>query len=454
MARANYTLNDKYVFTATFRADGSSKFQDENRWGYFPSFSAAWILSDENFIKSFESISNLKFRAGWGQVGNQAVSPYQTLSGYSANQYAQAGNGLAIAQFLSNVANPSLKWETTVQTNIGLDFGFLNERFTGSIEYYIKETNDLITLAPIPGSSGFSRIQTNKGTLASNGLEIALNNIIVNNDNFRFEIGGNIAFTKNEIQDTKASLASIYINGQEEMRAFELGNLVGNRGPYNVFIDGEEPGLFYGFQTDGIYQDGDTFIDGAQAGDVNFVDTNGDGVINISDRTIIGNPNPDFVYGLNMNISYKRFNLSANFDGVYGNDIINTQFETLNIAEGSFSNITVNAYEQAWRPGAPSNTYPRIGAFISGKGGPVDRMVSDGSYFRLNNLTLGYDIPVNGFASKAQIYMAATNLFTITDYTGYTPVLTSYLNDPLILGVDNYNPPNSRVVTLGLTINF
>ena len=398
--------------------------------------------------------SNLKFRAGWGQVGNQAVSPYQTLSGYSANQYAQAGNGLAIAQFLSNVANPSLKWETTVQTNIGLDYGFLDDRFTGSIEYYMKKTNDLITLAPIPGSSGFSRIQTNKGSLASNGLEIALNNIIVDNENFKFEIGGNIAFTKNEIQDTKASLAPIYINGQEEMRAFELGNLVGNRGPYNVFIDGEEPGLFYGFQTDGIYQEGDVFIDGAQPGDVKFIDTNGDNEINISDRTIIGNPNPDFVYGLNMNISYKRFNLSANFDGVYGNDIINTQFETLDIAEGSFSNITVNAYQQAWRPNAPSNTYPRLGAFISRKGGPVDRMVSDGSYFRLNNLTLGYDIPVGDFASKAQIYIAGTNLFTITDYTGYTPVLTSYLNDPLILGVDNYNPPNSRIITLGLTINF
>ncbi|NRB84819.1 MAG: SusC/RagA family TonB-linked outer membrane protein, partial [Winogradskyella sp.] len=177
-------------------------------------------------------------------------------------------------------------------------------------------------------------------------------------------------------------------------------------------------------------------------------------VINISDRTIIGNPNPDFVYGLNMNISYKRFNLSANFDGVYGNDIINTQFETLNIAEGRFTNITVDAYEQAWRPDAPSNTYPRIGTFISGKGGPVDRMVYDGSYFRLNNLTLGYDLPVESFASKAQIYVAATNLFTITDYTGYTPVLTSYLNDPLILGVDNFSPPNSRIFTLGMTINF
>jgi len=250
------------------------------------------------------------------------------------------------------------------------------------------------------------------------------------------------------------ALAPIYLGDTEEMRSFYLGNRVGNRGAYNIFVEGEEVGLFYGFKTDGIYQEGDTFLSGFQAGDVRFVDVNGDGKIDVADRTVIGNPNPDFIYGANLNFSYKRFSLSAQFDGVYGNDIIVTAFETLDNAVGDFNNITVEAYKQAWRPDAPSTTYPRIGSNISGRGGPVDRMVSDGSYFRLNNLTIGYDLPIEKYVSKAHIYLAGSNIFTLTNYKGYTPLVTSYMQNPNIIGVDNFNPPNSRTFTLGLTVNF
>ena len=454
MTRANYTFKDKYVFTATFRADGSSKFQDQNQWGYFPSFSGAWILSDEDFIQSINSISNLKIRAGWGQIGNQAVSPYQTLSGYGSNQYAQDGNGLALALFLQNVANPSLKWETTEQTNIGLDFGFFDNHLSGSLEFYSKNTNDLLQNADLPGSAGFSSILTNRGSLKSEGTEISLNGVIIEKEDWKFEIGGNIAFSETTISSLGQSLQPIYIGDTEEMRSFYLGNRVGNRGEYNVFIEGEQVGLFYGFKTDGIYQVGDTFIDGAQAGDTKFVDVNGDGKIDVADRTIIGNPNPDFIYGANINLSYKRISLNAQFDGVYGNEIIATAFERLDTPVGDFNNITVAAYEQAWRPDAPSNTYPRIGSNISGRGGPVDTMVQDGSYLRLNNLTIGYDLPFEKYVSKAQLYVACSNVFTLTDYRGYTPIVTSYMNNPNIIGVDNFNPPNSRTFTLGLTINF
>lgn len=453
-ARANYTFKDKYVVTATFRADGSSKFQEENRWGYFPSFSTAWILSDEGFIESINSINNLKLRAGWGQIGNQAVAPYQTLSGYGTAQYAQAGNDLALALYLQNVANPSLKWETTEQINIGLDFGLFNDRLSGSLEFYQNNTNDLLQNADLPGSAGFSSILTNRGSLRSEGVEIALNTVVVEKEDWRFEIGGNIAFMETTISSLGQALQPIYIGDTEEMRSFYLGNRVGNRGEYNVFIEGEQVGLFYGFKTDGIYQEGDTFLPGFEAGDTKFVDMNGDGQIDVADRTIIGNPNPDFIYGANLNLSYKRFSLNAQFDGVSGNEFIITAFERLDNAEGDFNNITVAAYEQAWRPSAPSNTYPRIGATISGRGGPVDTMVSDGSYFRMNNLTLGYDLPLEKFVSKAQLYVAGSNVFTITDYEGYTPIVTSYMNNPNIKGVDNYNPPNSRTFTVGLTVNF
>jgi len=453
-ARATYTFKDKYVVTASFRADGSSKFQEENRWGYFPSLSTAWILSDEDFMKSVSSINSLKIRAGWGQIGNQAVSPYQTLSGYTAGQYAQNGNGLAIALYLSNVANPSLKWETSEQANVGVDFELFNSRLSGSVEVYKRETKDLLQNADLPGSAGFSSILTNKGNLESKGLEIALNGVLFENKDMRFEIGGNIAFMKTTISELGQALAPVYLGDTEETRSYYLGNQVGNRGVYNIFVEGEEVGLFYGFKTDGIYQEGDTFLPGFEAGDVNFVDVNGDGKIDVADRTVIGNPNPDFIYGANLNFSYKRFSISALFDGVYGNDIIVTAFERLNTAVGDFNNITVQAYEQAWRPDAPSNTYPRIGSNISGRGGPVDRMVSDGSYFRLNNLTVGYDLPLEKKLTKARIYVAGTNLFTWTDYEGYTPLVTSYMQNPNIIGVDNFNPPNSRTFTLGLTVNF
>lgn len=453
-ARATYTFKDRYVFTASFRADGSSKFQEENRWGYFPSLSAAWIVSDEGFMKSFSSINSLKFRAGWGQIGNQAVSPYQTLSGYTTGQYAQSGNNLALALYLNNVANPSLKWETSEQINVGVDFELFKSRLSGSLEVYKRDTKDLLQNADLPGSAGFGSILTNKGNLESKGLEIALNGMVFENKDMKFEIGGNIAFMKTTISELGQALAPVYLGDTEEMRSYYIGNNVGNRGPYNIFVEGEEVGLFYGFKTNGIYQAGDTFLPGFEAGDVRFVDVNGDGQINVADRTIIGNPNPDFIYGANVSFSYKRFSIRALFDGVFGNDILVTAFETLDTPVGDFNNITVAAYEQAWRPGAPSNTYPRIGATISGQGGPVDRMVSDGSYFRLNNLTVGYDLPFEKHVSKAHIYLAGSNLFTWTDYKGYTPLVTSYLQNPNIMGVDNFNPPNSRTFTLGLTVNF
>lgn len=453
-ARATYTFKDKYILTTTFRADGSSKFQDKNRWGYFPSFSAAWILSDEDFMKSISSINSLKLRAGWGQIGNQAISPYQTLSGYTAGQYAQDGNGLAIALYLSNVANPSLKWETSEQSNFGVDYELFDKRLSGSLDFYNRKTKDLLQNADLPGSAGFSSILTNKGSLEAKGFEIAFNGVLVDNEDFTFQIGGNIAFSRTTISELGQALAPIYLGDTEEMRSFYLGNRVGNRGAYNIFVEGEEVGLFYGFKTDGIYQEGDTFLSGFQAGDVRFVDVNGDGKIDVADRTVIGNPNPDFIYGANLNFSYKRFSLSAQFDGVYGNDIIVTAFETLDNAVGDFNNITVEAYKQAWRPDAPSTTYPRIGSNISGRGGPVDRMVSDGSYFRLNNLTIGYDLPIEKYVSKAHIYLAGSNIFTLTNYKGYTPLVTSYMQNPNIIGVDNFNPPNSRTFTLGLTVNF
>ena len=456
MSRVNYSFKDKYVLTATFRMDASSKFTDNNKWGYFPSFAAAWRLSNEPFIASINAIDDLKLRAGWGQTGSQTVPPFQTLTNYGATQYPTAGNGTAIGLYSLNIPNPDLKWETTQQINVGLDFQLFKDRLSGTLDIYKSDINDLIQNMTLPASSGYPVIATNFGNLESKGLEIALNGTVIRNEDMTFGISGNIAFNKTKIGTLGQSEAMIFTGGDTaEMRSFYLGQKLGNRSEYNIFIEGEEAGLFYGLKTDGIYQEGDTdILAGRQAGDVRFVDLNEDGKIDGSDRTIIGNPNPEFTYGASLDFSYKRLSVSAQFDGVYGNEIITASFEELDIAMGDFNNITVDAYQQAWRPDAPSNTYPRIGANIVALGGPADRLVHDGSYFRLNNLTIGYDLPLEKFVSKCHLYVAASNLFTLTSYPNYTPIITSFMNNPGVRGVDFFNTPNASTFTVGLTVNF
>ncbi|NRB62975.1 MAG: SusC/RagA family TonB-linked outer membrane protein, partial [Saprospiraceae bacterium] len=457
IGRVNYSLKDKYVLTATLRADGSSKFSDANRWGYFPSFAAAWRLSEEGIFKSMANLSSLKLRAGWGQIGNQAIGPYQTGTNYTSGLYSTPANGTIVTFIQGNMGNPNLKWETTEQANVGLDFDFFEGRLYGAIDAYSKATRDLLYTSQTPGSAGSptGTLLVNGGVLKSKGLELALSSALIRNNDMLLEVGGNVAFLETVIDDLPQAEDMLYLDDELVSRAFYLGGRVATTGPYNIFVRGEQPALFYGYRTDGIYQAGDSdILEGKQPGDVRIVDINGDGVINIGDRTIIGNPNPDFTFGAFLNFSFKRFTVNAQFDGVYGNDIAIGIFEQLDITDGGFYNITTDAYRQAWRPDAPSTTYPRIGANVFGLGAPTDRIISDGSYFRLNNLTIGYDLPVERFMEKAHIYFAASNLFTITNYRGYTPVVTSYAWDPNIVGVDWVNPPNARTFTMGLSVNF
>lgn len=454
MSRLNYSFRNRYVLTATFRADGSSKFSEENKYSYFPSLAFAWRASQEPFIKNISFINSLKLRLGWGTTGNQAINPYQTISTYGSGLYSTPSNSTVVTFSQQNIANPDLKWETTVQTNVGLDFGLFDDRLSGSVDAYMNETQDLLQNAEVPGSTGFTTMFVNRGSLSSKGIEVALSAVVAETQDFTFDIGGNIAFNRTIIDELDKPEVPVFIDGVEQQRSMYLGNNV-NSNPYNIFIEGEEIGLFYGYKTDGIYQTGEAeYIGGAEPGDIKFIDVNGDGVINLSDRTTIGNPNPEFIYGLSLNLKYKNWTMNAQFDGVYGNEIATGNFTTLDVAEGNQNNITPEAYRYAWRENAPSNTYPRIGSTVWGIGSITDRIISDGSYFRLNNLTVGYEIPAKNLFERCQLYVAASNLFTITDYRGYTPIVTSYLNNPGVKGVDWNNPPNSRSITLGLTVNF
>ena len=465
LGRLNYTFNNKYILTASFRRDGVSKFSEENRFGFFPSFALAWRLDNEKFIKNLNIFEDLKLRAGWGEIGNHGIGAYGTLSDYGINGqlYGTPGNGTSVPLLLNNLANPNLTWETTEQLNFGLDFTTKNDRISGSIDLYDKTTKDLLQRSPIPTSSGFRSILINRGTISNKGLEVALNIAAVSTDDFEINIGGNIAFNKTKIEALGIPLEDFYIDGIAQQRSFYLGNQISTgqyfRSPANVFIEGEETSLFYGFVTNGIYQTEDTdLVAGAVPGDVRFVDQNEDGVIDILDRTFIGNPNPDFVYGFNLNFKLKGFTADFLFNGVYGNDIANGNLIKLNNAEGLGTNISPNAYNNAWRPDAQSNLHPRLGYdVISNQAiGISDRIIEDGSYLRLNNVTVSYDIPLenSSLMERLNVYVAGQNLFTWTDYSGYNPEVSSFLYNGLINGVDWNGAPNAKTILLGLNINF
>jgi TonB-linked SusC/RagA family outer membrane protein len=467
LGRVNYAFNNKYILTASFRRDGVSKFLEDQRYGFFPSVALAWNLDREGFIQNIDAIDQLKLRVGWGQIGNHGIGAYGTLSNYGINSsvlYGTPTNGTSVPLILNNIANATLTWETTEQSNIGVDFSLADGIVTGTVDAYDKTTKDLLVSSNIAPSTGFSNLLVNRGELSNKGLEIALQVNPISTDDLEISFGGNIAFNETRIEGLSSQpLSPILIDGSYADRRFYLGNTI-SRGNYfkypaNIFIEGEETALFYGFETDGIYQTGDTTVGNAQAGDVRIIDQNGDNVIDISDRTIIGNPNPDYTFGINLSVRYKAFSLSALINGVYGNDIINGNLIQMGNAEGLFRNILSDAYHGAWRPEKPSNSYPRIGYL--GNDGPEflaisDRYVEDGSYLRLNNITLGYDLPINqnNTIKGANIYVTGQNLLTLTNYSGYDPEITSFMWTGLINGVDWNGPPNSRNILIGLNLNF
>jgi len=462
LSRVNYSFDNKYIITGTFRADGSSKFSKENRYSYFPSFSLAWRANNENFLKNSDTINDLKFRIGWGMTGNQGISAYQTFANYGPTLYGNLDEGTSIGFVPLNVSNPNLKWETTKQLNFGLDFGLWKNRVTGTLDIYDKQTDDLLLNQPLGPSSGFTSLLVNRGSINNKGVELTLSGTLINKNDFSIDLGGNIAFNKSKIQNLGGSSEDIYINGTLENRVFYRGQNIstGNyfRAPANTFMEGEQIGLFYGYETDGIYQtEDDITVSGAQAGDVRIVDQDGDDTITEADRTLIGNPNPDFVYGGYLNMNYKRLSLSVQINGVYGNEIVNGNLIQLGTAEGRTANVLSEAYNNAWRPDAQSNSYPRVG-YLGESGSPAitDRIIEDGSFLRISNITLGYDIPVEktNVFSSANVYVSGMNLFTFTDYSGYNPEITNFMNNGNVVGVDWNGFPNAQTIMLGLNLKF
>lgn len=467
LARALYSYDRRYSVTATFRADGSSKFAKGNRFSYFPSFAAAWRINEENFLKDIEPISNMKLRLGWGQVGNQAISPYQILKSYSSVYYSKPDGNTEVGYVSSRIPNEKLKWETSNQYNVGIDLGLFNQRLSMTIDAYKKKTDDLLQEIAIGSHTGYSVMWINNGSIENKGIEFTVEGMPISKKNWTWTIGGNLSINRNKILSLGIVPADFgVLKKQSGYYGANLGNNNYTKFPANVFLVGHSIGLFFGYETNGIMQEEYYKSEDNQKkplkinnteivpGDVFYVDQNEDGVVDESDRKIIGNPNPDFTYAFNTSLQYKNWTLDFTFNGVHGNDIVNANLIDLTDVKNARKNVKKDAYFEAWTVENKSNSYPRL-AYIP-TGVLCDRYIEDGSYLRLSNLSLSYLMKLKkGKALKDVTFtLTASNLFTITSYTGYDPDVNTFANEIDRIGVEQAAYPSSRSVSLGVVATF
>lgn len=459
LGRVNLSfLESKYLVTLTARADGSSKFIPENRWSLFPSAAVAWRINQEDFLSSATWVKDLKLRVGYGKTGSQSINPYNTIYNYTQTREYTGPNGtLNKAITVSNLSNSDLIWETTSAYNAGLDFNLWNGRLSGTIEYYYKETSDLLINKNLAPSAGFSAITVNQGALSNSGLELALNSDIIKNENVLWQISGNIGTNTRKV----LSLGSPLMDLGTVKGSGYLGNSIGDHfGVANIFLVGEAPGLFYGFKTDGIIQTGATNLPTTTLfnmlpGEINVVDTNGDGVISALDMTIIGDPNPDFNYGFQTSLNYKKFQFSTSFYGVHGGDILNGNIRYEQTPAANTPNLTSDAYSNAWRVDAPNNLYPSLTSSV--KNYIYDRFVEDGSFLRCSDITLGYTFDTASLGNKIgsiNIFGSVKNAFVITNYSGYDPEMRTFSFDGLRPGIDLNSFSNPRQFVFGFNVKF
>ena len=445
--RLNYTFDDRYLFTATFRADGSSRFGPNNRFGYFPSGAFAWRISEEGFAEQFENLSNLKVRAGVGVVGNQEIGLYSYSSNLRAVSVAM-GNQLFTGFAPDNIANPDVKWESSLQYNVGLDLGLFNDRIQVIADYYVRKATDMLLPALIPLTAGnLNPPFVNIGAIENRGIELGLNTVNLTGP---VEWRTNLNYTRN-------------IN--EVVNLGSTGNLVGviQRIPVSRTVEGLPIAQFYGYVMDGIFQSFDEVAEspfqqtGTKAGDIKFKDLNKDGIINEDDQTFIGSPHPDFSINFSNTISYKGFDLNVFFQGVFGNEILNLLRRDTEGMSGRANHL--RRVLDRWTVDNPSNTMPRAEASDPNNNRRIStRYIEDGSFIRLKNITIGYTLPRSVLGrfrlNTLRIYASSQNVFTWTNYSGYDPEIGSFNQNPLISGVDNGRYPISRSFTFGLNMNF
>lgn len=437
LGRFSYNYDGKYLLTANFRADGSSKLAPGKRWGYFPSVSVGWRISQEEFLKDVSWLYDLKLRGGWGQVGNQAgISDYGYLQRYNITRqnWWETGKGNAMVTLTPNsFSNPDLTWETTTQTNIGLDLALFKNRLSLAIDAYYKKTTDLLMDVPLPATSPIPNIYRNEGEMINKGLEFALNtqNFV---GAFDWSTSFNISFNRNEL--TKLSLQKIYYYGNTSESTSEQVVRI---------AEGQPLGKFWGLISEGVNPD---------TGDIVYTDLNGDGKISVTDKTYIGDPNPDFTFGMTNNFSYKNFSLNVFLQGSYGNDIYNaSRIETEGMYKDQNQSVAVL---NRWKTKGQITDIPRA---VKGTENvrASSRWVEDGSYLRLKTITLSYNLSNESLKkygiNKIQPYLTAQNLWTWTNYKGFDPEVNEGLSGP-VQGIDWGTYPQIKTFVFGLNIDF
>ncbi|GJG49118.1 SusC/RagA family TonB-linked outer membrane protein [Prevotella lacticifex] len=469
--RINYNYDEKYMFTAIMRADGNSKFAPGHRWGYFPSFSAGWVISSEKWMESVHNwMDYLKLRAGWGQNGNVSINNFEWQATFAYDDYAHYSfdsnkDGYTNGVSISRLANNDLTWETSEQFDLGIDARFLRSRLGFTFDLYNKKTKDLLVDVPVDPTTGKSTMKANAGTVENKGFEIALSWNDRIGDDFQYNVGWNLAYNHNEV--TKVNSSKDYNEGGKDLLAQNTGYMA-------RFQKGHPIGYFYGYKTEGVMQnaaDVQAYLDkncGGKAenslqgtsikpGDLKFVDTNGDGVINSDDKTDLGNPHPDVTMGINLGASWKGFDISVTGYGAFGQQVARSYRK---FTDGEYENYTTEVYSY-WNGEGTSNKYPLLSRMNSGPNWQQisDIYVEDASYFRLQNLTVGYDFTKIWKSSPFQqlrLYFAAQNLFTITGYKGMDPENGMALNsaEPWVTGVDVGNYPQPRTYMFGVNVKF
>ncbi len=459
LGRMNYTMNDKYLLTLTGRVDGSSRLAPSHKWDFFPSVALGWNLYKEKFFKRLAFVSNAKVRTSYGFSGNQNIHVGATKALLSSNRASNGVDSISTGEVISSFENPNLHWEKTGQLDVGIDFGFLNDKFQLSIDLYQKTTNDLLLDLAIPSDNGFSSYATNLGKVENRGIEIEANARFLIANKVQWRIAGNIAFNQNKVLNLGEN-GQIYGDNLLPTALDQYGTIA---------QPGYAIGSFYGYKIKGIYQNKAEIAKGSkdpvnplpQPGDFKYADLNGNGTIGPEDRTILGNPNPKYTFGLTNTFSYKGFELSCFLMGKIGQSVLNlNRFYSDGLVYSSSGNLRQEAWLGRWHGEGTSNYYPRAkttGSLFDKR--VSDHLVEDGSFIRLKNVSLSYNVDTKKSRYLKQFnalkfFVNATNLFVITNYKGFDSEVSGFGLTAITQGVDFGTIPQYKTYSLGINVGL
>lgn len=465
-ARGNYNYDNRYLLTATVRADGSTVFSKKHKWGFFPSFSAAWRVSEEAFMKDVEAVSNLKVRFGWGIVGNDRISNYLSLDLYENKKYG-IGNSLTTVLTPKQIKNQNLKWEGSSSVNLGLDLGLFANRLSLSADFFIKDTKDLLLAQELAHVTGFDKQYQNVGKIRNKGMEFSISSTNIQTKSFTWNTNFNISIIRNELRALESGA-----NYKTTRSGFDSNF---TQDDY-IAIVGSSLGAIYGYEFDGIYQSSDFYITpdhkyilkegitnntrytdagGLRPGVVKYKDQNGDGIITTADRTVIGNAIPKWYGGITNTFAWKGIDFSFMFQFNYGNDIYNATRLYATQSRNGRRNMLAEVADR-WTETNASNLVPSTKGYVTND--VYSRFVEDGSFLRLKNVTLGYTLPKKwtqkAYIKRMRVYATGQNLFCISGYSGYDPEVSTAGNNPMTPGLDWGAYPKSRVFTFGIDLQF